>query len=162
MAKLLQISPIEQKEPPKVNKNFLSLVPTKKGTPFWALYDGNSIVRWYISRTAGSKLNLYSNPSEIWYWKTFYSISKGEVTKAFNWKKIPTQVLSHSVIFSLSHWTATMLNTSMEKSRTRTSQFPAVLHTASLAKFKLLQVRWTAGEYAKQMVTMYIPNLEHQ
>jgi len=45
MAKLLQISPIEQKEPPKVNKNFLSLVPIKKGTPFWALYDGNSIVR---------------------------------------------------------------------------------------------------------------------
>ena len=44
MAKLLQISPIEQKEPPKVNKNSLSLVPTKKGTPFWALYDGNSIV----------------------------------------------------------------------------------------------------------------------
>ena len=41
----LQISPIEQKEPPKVNKNSLSLVPTKKGTPFWALYDGNSIVR---------------------------------------------------------------------------------------------------------------------
>ena len=45
MAKLLQISPIEQKEPPKVNKNFLSLVPTEKGTPLWALYDGNSIVR---------------------------------------------------------------------------------------------------------------------
>ena len=36
------------------------------GTLFWALYDGISIVRWYISRTAGSKLNLYSNPSEIW------------------------------------------------------------------------------------------------
>ena len=51
MAKLLQISPIEQKEPLKVNKNSLSLVPTKKGTPF--------------SRTAGSKFNLYSNPSEI-------------------------------------------------------------------------------------------------
>ena len=45
MAKLLQISPIAQKEPPKVNKNFLSWVPTKKGTPLWALYDGNSIVR---------------------------------------------------------------------------------------------------------------------
>ena len=45
MAKLLQISPIELNEPPKVNKNFLSLVPTKKGTPLWALYDGNSIVR---------------------------------------------------------------------------------------------------------------------
>ena len=69
----------------KVNKNSLSLVPTKKGTPFWALYDGNSIVSWYISRTADSKFNLYSNPSEIWYWKTFYSVSKGEVTKAFNW-----------------------------------------------------------------------------
>ena len=55
-----------------------------KGTPFWALYDGNSIVSWYISRTADSKFNLYSNPSEIWYWKTFYSVSKGEVTKAFN------------------------------------------------------------------------------
>ena len=54
----------------------LSLVPTKKGTPFWALYDGNSIVSWYISRTADSKFNLYSNPSEIWYWKTFYLISK--------------------------------------------------------------------------------------
>ena len=74
MAKLLQISPIEQKEPPNVNKNFLSLVPVKTGYPLWALYVGNSIENWFISRTAVSKLNLYSNPSEIWYWNL--SISK--------------------------------------------------------------------------------------
>ena len=37
MAKLLQISPIEQKEPPKVNKNFLYLVPVKTGYPFMGI-----------------------------------------------------------------------------------------------------------------------------
>ena len=51
---------------------------------------------------------------------------------------------------------ATMLITSMEISRTRTSQFPAVLHTASLAlssgqylrwTSKNLQVRWADGKY---------------
>ena len=80
---------LNRKSLQKLIKTFSPWYPLKKGTPLWALYDGNSIVRWYISRTAGSKFNLYSNPSEIWYWKTFYSVSKGEVTKAFNWKFFP-------------------------------------------------------------------------
>ena len=33
-------------------------------TYLWALNDGISIENWFISRAAGSKLNLYSNPSE--------------------------------------------------------------------------------------------------
>ena len=75
MAKLLQTSPIEQKEPPKVNKTFRSLVPVK----LWALYDG--VAPLFV------KINLYSNPSKISYWKIFYSISKCEVAKAFIQKK---------------------------------------------------------------------------
>ena len=38
MAKLLQTSPIEQKEPPKVNKNFIFLVPVKNRVPLYGHY----------------------------------------------------------------------------------------------------------------------------
>ena len=43
MSYLLWISLFDQQE--ALNKLLLSLVPVKKGTLFWALYDGISIVR---------------------------------------------------------------------------------------------------------------------
>ena len=52
-----------------------------------------------------------------------------------------------------------MVITSMQKERTQTSQFPAVLHTASLALFSEQYLRWTSKicKYVEQMVSTDIP-----
>ena len=55
-------------------------------------------------------------------------------------------------------------NTSLEKPRTRTSQFPAVLHTASLVKFfrKNLFEFHNFCKYVEQLMITDIQNSENQ
>ena len=102
-------------------------------TYLWALNDGISIENWFISRAAGSKLNLYGNPSE-----TRHFIQSQKWVKWLRQsikKKFSTQALSHKCNISIVIYIGLQQCKTRVwyKSRTRTIQFPAVLHTASLS-----------------------------
>ena len=134
MAKLLQTSPIEQKEPPKVNKNFIFLVPVKNRVPLYGHYMMGIVLkvnaqshRWFRNQSIQQPIRNMILEDIL------FDLKKSEVTKAFNWFFFFQHKSLVIVLYLVYHiglqqcWTRV--------SRTRTSQFPAVLHTASLAKF---------------------------
>ena len=84
MAKLLQTSPIEQKEPPKVNKNFIFLVPVKNRVPLYGHYMMGIVLkvnaqshRWFRNQSIQQPIRNMILEDILFYFK------KGEVTKAF-------------------------------------------------------------------------------